>query len=146
MVKITQTEANTDLTEDEVDDMVLDFDTARQDSATAFVPYGYDAEAMGVVAPDLYIEGRNADRLDWANNIGLPAALLEGSMATATLTYSTQEGRRNEFVDYSLAAWALPMEDRLSQDDVTPPGHYIRFDLQWLLSTTQHGTNPGTED
>lgn len=146
MVKITQTEANTDLTEDEVDDMVLDFDTARQESATAFVPYGYDAEAMGVVAPDLYIEGRNADRLDWANNIGLPAALLEGSMATATLTYSTQEGRRNEFVDYSLAAWALPIEDRLSQDDVTPPGHYIRFDLQWLLSTTQHGTNPGTED
>jgi hypothetical protein len=146
LVKITQTDGNVDLTDDEVDDVVLDFEAARQASGTAFVPFGYDAEAMGTVAPDLYVEGRNADRLDWANNIGLPASLLEGSQATATLTYSTQEGRRNEFVDYSLAAWALPIEDRLSQDDVTPAGCYVRFDLTWLLNTIQNGTNPGTED
>jgi hypothetical protein len=146
LVKITQTESNVDLTDDEIDDLVLDFEAARRESGTAFVPYGFDADAMGTVAPDLYVAGRNADRLDWANNIGLPASLLEGSQATAALTYSTQEGRRNEFVDYSLAAWALPIEDRLSQDDVTPPGHYVRFDLQWLLSTTQNSTNPGTED
>jgi len=146
LVAITQTDQNADLTDDEIDDLVIDFEAARRESGTAFVPFGYDVEAMGTVAPDLYVEGRNADRLDWANNIGLPASLLEGSQATASLTYSTQEGRRNEFVDYSLAAWALPIEDRLSQDDVTPPGCYVRFDLQWLLSTTQNGTNPGTED
>lgn len=146
LVKITQTENNVDLNDDEIDDLVLDFEEARRESGTAFIPYGFDADAMGVVAPDLYVEGRNADRLDWANNTGLPASLLEGSQATATLTYSTQEGRHNEFVDYSLASWALPMEDRLSQDDVTPPGHYIRFDLAWLLNAIQHATSPGTED
>lgn len=146
LVAIKQTDNNSDLTDDEIDNLVLDFEAARRESGTAFVPFGYDVDAMGTVAPDLYIAARNADRLDWANNTGLPASLLEGSQATASLTYSTQEGRRNEFVDYSLSAWALPIEDRLSQDDVTPPGCYVRFNLQWLLDTTQHGTTPGTED
>jgi hypothetical protein len=146
LVTLSQTEANSDLTPSEVVDTVLDFDAARQESSTAYVPFGYKAEAFGTIEPDLYTEGRNADRLDWGNMLGLPAALLEGSQATASLTYSTSEGKRAELVDYCLAAWAMPIEDRLSQDDVTPEGCYVRFDLQWLIDTVQHGTNPGTED
>ena len=146
LLALKQTDQNAQLEDDEVQDMVIDFDAARRISGTIPVPYGYDVEALGTVSPDLYVEGRNADRLDWANLLGLPAALLEGSQSTASLTYSTQEGRRNEYVDYSLAAWAMPVEARLSQDDVTPPGTYVRFDLSSLLTTNQQPHNPGSDD
>ena len=72
--------------------------------------------------------------------------MLDGSMATASLTYSTAEGKRSEFIDYSLAYWAMPIEARLSQDDVTSAGTYCRFDLSALATPAQAGTNPATED
>ena len=75
-----------------------------------------------------------------------PAAMLDGSMSTATLTYSTQEGKRSEFVDYSLNYWASAVEARLSQDDVTPEGTFVRFDISWLTSPNQPGQNPSQED
>lgn len=146
LMAIKQTDPNAQLDDDEVDEMVLDFDAARRISGVIPVPYGYDVEALGDVAPDLYVAGRNADRLDWANLLGLPAALLEGSQSTASLTYSTQEGRRNELVDYSLSYWAMAVEARLSQDDLTPPGTYVRFDLTYTTTTTQPPNNPGSED
>lgn len=146
LLAIKQTDANAQLDDDEVKDMVLDFDAARRASGTIPVPYGYEVEAIGDVAPDLYVAGRNADRLDWANLLGLPAALLEGSQSTASLTYSTQEGRRNELVDYSLSYWAMAVEARLSQDDLTPAGTYVRFDLADTLDPDQPPTNPGSED
>lgn len=146
LVAITQTEPNVELDEVEIDDLILDYEAARRQSGTAFVPYGFKAEAMGTVAPDLYVEARNAERLDWGNYLGLPAAMLDGSMSTATLTYSTQEGKRAEFVDYSLFYWAAAIEARLSLDDVTQPGTYARFDLSWLTTATQQTRNAPSED
>ena len=67
-------------------------------------------------------------------------------MSTASLTYSTAEGSRSEFIDYSLAYWAMAFEGRLSQDDVTAPGTYTRIDLAALATPIQAGTNPATED
>lgn len=146
LVAFKQTEDNLQYTPDEVDDFVLAADDARELSSTAFVPYGFDLQALGTVEADLFIEARNAERIDFANYLNIPAALLDGSMATATLTYSTQEGHRNEFVDYSLSFWANAVEARLSQDDVTPEGTYVRFDISWLTNPVQNGRNPGSED
>lgn len=147
LTAIKQTDPNAQLSDDEIDDMIIDWEQARANGGTAFVPPGFDVEALGAgQAPDLYVEGRNADRIDWANFVGLPAAMLDGSMSTATLTYSTQEGKRSEFVDYSLNYWASAVEARLSQDDVTPEGTFVRFDISWLVNPTQTGTNPAQED
>ncbi|MFT3832873.1 MAG: phage portal protein [Micropruina sp.] len=147
LAAIKQLDPNVQLTDDEIDDLIVDWEAARASGGTAFIPVGFDVEALGAgQAPDLYVEGRNADRIDWANFVGLPAAMLDGSLSTATLTYSTQEGKRSEFVDYSLNYWASAVEARLSQDDVTPPGTYVRFDISWLVNPTQAGQNPSTED
>lgn len=147
LAAIKQTDVNIQLTDDEVDDLIEDWEAARANGGTAFIPPGFDVEGLGAGgAPDLYVEGRNAERIDWANFTGLPAAMLDGSMATATLTYSTQEGKRSEFVDYSLNYWASAVEARLSQDDVTPEGTFVRFDISWLTDPNQHGQNPSTED
>lgn len=143
---IKQVDANGQLDDDEVDDLVLDWEAARKSGGTAFLPYGYDVEAMGDVTADLYIAGRNAGRLDLGNYLQVPANLLEGSQSTASLTYSTQEGRRSDFVDSCLTYWAQPIEARLSLDDLTPDGTAIRFDFSSLASPTQPTTYPSTED
>lgn len=145
-VALKQTDQNTELDETEIDDLVLDWEKARQAGGTAFVPWGIEAEAMGEVTADLFIEGRNGSRLDLANFLQVPASLLEGSQSTASLTYSTQEGRRSDFLDSCLTYWAAPIEARLSQDDVTPDGTTVRFDYSSLVSVPAPTHSNTTED
>lgn len=145
-VALKETDQNAQLTDTEVVDLVKDWESARRKGGTAFVPFGIEPEALGQVAADLYVEGRNAGRLDVANYLQVPANMLEGSMATASLTYSTQEGRRSDFIDTCLAYWAQPIEARLSMDDVCPDGTAIRCDLSSLTSTTQPTHQVSTED
>ncbi|MFT4296524.1 MAG: phage portal protein [Micropruina sp.] len=145
-IALKQTDPNDQLVDDEIDELVTDWEAARRAGGTAFLPYGVDAEALGQVVSDLYIEGRNAGRLDIANYLQIPANMLEGSMATASLTYTTTEGRRSDFIDTCLAYWAQPIESRLSQDDVCPDGTAVRFDFSGLVSTVQPTHQTSTED
>lgn len=146
LIELHATDADAELDPAEVDDAIAQYEAARKKGGTAFTPNAMQLITHGEIKADLFVEGRNAERLDWGNYLSIPAALLDGSMSTATLTYSTAEGKRNEFVDYSLSYWANPIEARLSQDDVTPEGTYARFDISWLTSPTQQGTNPASED
>lgn len=146
VMSLRQTDQNAGLVPEEVDEALLDLELARVNGSSVFVPFGYEVGVHGDVKTDLFVEGRNAERLDWGNYIGLPAAMLDGSMSTATLTYSTSEGKRSEFVDYSLSYWASAPEARLSLDDVTEPGTYVRFDLKWLTNAIQQTRNTGVED
>jgi phage portal protein BeeE len=112
-----------------------------------YVPFGMDAEMTNPGDDSgLFIEGRNALRLDVANFFNLPAALLDGSTSTASLTYSTQEGRRNEVFDYGIAYWTAPIENALSLDNVCPRGQRIRFDFTDLNAAANVPTGPVTED
>lgn len=146
MVELHEAERDTEIDDDEAAELVAKWEAARRRSGTAFTPYGIEARMHGDRATDLFIEGRNATRLDVALFTNLPGALLEGSQATATLTYSTQEGQRNELVDYSLSYWALPIEARLSLDDVTPPGTRIAFDIEYFTSSRQPDQFPAMKD
>lgn len=145
-VALTQTEQNVELEDDEIDQLILDWEAAREASGTAFVPWGIKADAMGDVKTELFTDGRNGSRLDLANYLQVPASLLEGSQSTATLTYSTQEGRRSDFLDSCLTYWAAPIEARLSQDDITPDGSTVRFDYSSLATPTQPAHTNTTED
>lgn len=146
LVELHNTDTNAELEDNEIAELLSTYNTARENGGTAYTPSFIDLKVHGEVKADLFVEGRNAERLDWANMLGLPAAMLDGSMSTATLTYSTTEGKRSEFVDYSLNYWASAIESRLSLDDITPEGTYCRFDLQWLVNTVQPGSNPPSED
>lgn len=116
------------------------------DNAVAFLPYGLDIEAHQSEGTDLFESGRNAIRLDFANHLNLPAALLDGSVSEASLTYSTQEGRRNELFDYTIPFWAGPIEQALSLDNVVPRGQRVRFDFTDLLASTASPTGAPSED
>jgi len=133
---------------DDVEGLISDFVAAREDvnGMVSFTPHNITLIAHGETAPQLAIEGRNFVKVDVANFLNLPAAALDGSLSTASLTYSTQEGARNEIADYSIAYWAGAIEARFSQDDVTPPGTRIRFDLAQIRTTTPENTGPITKD
>lgn len=147
LVELHESERDTEITDEEAQALVTQWETARQRSgSTAFTPFGIDLRVHGNQGADLFIEGRNAIRLDIANFSNLPSSLLEGSQSTATLTYSTTEGRRNELVDYSLAFWAAAIEARLSLDDVTPPGTRIGFDLTYLAQSETPTRFPDSKD
>lgn len=136
-------------TDDEVAKLVNSVAKARRspDGAVMYVPAGLTATPVqSNDDSQLYVEARNALRIDFANHLNLPVALLDGSPATASLTYSTSEGKRSEFDDYSLDYWTTPIEAGLSQDQVVPRGTRTRFDFTSRYATTNAPTGAPTED
>lgn len=145
---IKPTDLASDLDPKEAVDVVQEWEGRRQNGGTGYLPYGLTLETPSLGDSDgaLYIAGRNALRLDIANFLNIPASLLEGSQSTATLTYSTREGERNDLVDLNLGYWANPLEARLSQDDVVPAGQHVAIDLAALATATQPVRSPNQED
>ncbi|MFF8186609.1 hypothetical protein ACF044_05055 [Microbacterium sp. NPDC016588] len=119
LIVLQETQEN-NLTEDEVDKVIADYSKARMspNGAILFAPYGIEVNALGEAKADLFNEGRNAARIDIANHVNLPVTYLDGSTATSSLTYVTQEGDRNQVID-DLEFWIAPFEARLSEADVT---------------------------
>lgn len=134
------------LEDHEIEELVDDWEDARRRGGTAFTPKSIETKVHGQTPTDLFVQGRNAGRLDIANFLALPASLLEGSSAVASLTYSTSTDDRNELVDLSLSYWATPIEARLSQDDVVPRGQRVGFNLTYLSAPTQPAQGPASED
>lgn len=120
-----------EIEDDEVDDLLADWSAARTSptGAVGWTDHRVEVRVHGTVSTDLFEQGRNAMVLDAARITGVPASILDGSQSTASLTYSTTEGKRNEFDDYSLPRFLAPIEARLSMDDVSRTGRVIRFDL-----------------
>lgn len=131
------------VTETEAKEYVKAWSTARRsdDGAVGFLPAGLNMNVYGDTNADLFTNGRNNVRLDIANLLNLPASLLDGSTATASLTYVTQEGQRTSLVDY-LEYWLAPIEARLSQQDVTPRGQIVRFNRNNLTDVPNDSHGP----
>jgi hypothetical protein len=135
----------TDVEPAEAKGLVTDYNAARRDpeGATVFTPAAVELRPHGDQSDaGFMVEGRNAVRLDVANMTGVPAALLDGSVSQSSLTYSTQEGRRNEFVDYGLSIWIEAIIGRLSGDDVVNRGLHVILDQTDFLTTTPSPTGP----
>lgn len=135
------------LTEPEITDLLTTYTTARNDpdGAVVYTPNDIELKVHGEQASSYLVEARNAVRLDVANMTGLPANALDGSLSTASLTYTTQEGTRTEVAD-ALRMWFEPIEARLSQDDVVPRGQRVRFDRTDLAAPVPSPTGPTVED
>lgn len=134
---------------EEIDELIEDYIASRRKIGTqtvGYTPPGFDVIHHGDQQTNMLIEARNALRLDVAAFANLPAALLDASLSTASLTYSTTEGKRNELIDYSLSFWADPIAARLSQDDVVQPGLRTRFDMTEFTALVNNPSSPVTED
>ena len=135
-----------DLTDDERDKLLDAYVAARRSAngAASWIPFGIDVDRGGELPVSLYENGRNASVLDIARFSGVPAAMLDASAVSASLTYETRVGQRNVLND-RIRARALPIESRLSMDDVLPRGQRAVLDLSHLI-TDEAGTPAVTED
>lgn len=112
--------------------------------AVGWLPKGIDLEVHGDVDADLFNEGRNAARIDVANHMNLPVSYLDGSTASASLTYVTQEGSREQIID-DLEYWVAPFEARLSEADIAGEGKAIRLNRSNLTAVPNDDHGPGRD-
>lgn len=135
------------LNADEIDAVIASYKLARKRNGGV----GYTNEWLkatfgkGNQDSDLLIEARNAAAVDLARLIGIHAGLLDATAPKASLNYETTTGRNQEFVDFDLALALLPVEARLSMDDITPHGRRVAFDTS-VLTGAFSPTGPATED
>lgn len=94
----------------------------------------------------LVIEGRNANDVNMARLVGLPASLIDANAAGSSLTYETNAGRNQQAVDYGFAAYMAALAARLSMDDVVPGGQHVAWDLTDLTGLAASPTGPTLED
>ncbi|MBT1676010.1 phage portal protein [Curtobacterium aurantiacum] len=147
VTELNQTQDN-GLTPEEAEELVQAYIDARMDEngAVVLTPFGVELVAHGTEAVNVATDARNYSKVDVANFLMLPASVLDGSVSTASLTYSTKEGARNEVLDYPLRYWSDPIAARLSQDDVSDEGVSIRFDFTRITTPTASPSGPNTED
>jgi len=119
------------LEDDEIEEVINNWSAARKskNGAVAVVPKGIRIEVLGMEANDgaVLTAGRAAARLDVANFVNMPGALVEGNNGSSG-TYENTLQNQNEFSALSLPLFTLPIALRLSQDDVTPAGVSVAFD------------------
>jgi hypothetical protein len=131
--------------EGEVAEMTRKWGDARRskNGAAAMSPHWLDVRPLGDGKMDMLVEARNAVRLDVANYLNINAAMLDGNSGTSD-TYSNTLQNANEFLTLSLRMFLEPIEQRLSQDDVTAPGVTVRFDTSKFDTFTDAKGNTGT--
>ncbi|MBS1674663.1 MAG: hypothetical protein JSS74_11955 [Actinobacteria bacterium] len=130
------------VTESEAKAYVSAWSAARtsENGAVGFLPASLALEVHGDVEADLFDKGRNAARIDIANQTNLPVSYLDGSTATSSLTYVTQEGSRNQVID-DLEYWLAPFEHALT---TLTPGKKIRVNRSNLTAVPNDTFGPTT--
>lgn len=125
-----------------------DWMTARNDpmGAVAFTNNAIDLRVHGAVPENLLLQGRNAAAVDAARIVGVPAAMVDATVAESSLTYETVNGRAGQFLDYGVTAYADAIASWLSMDDVVPRGQRVAFDLTQLQTLAPSPTGAPTED
>lgn len=147
-VDLHQTDGD-DMTDDEIDAMIERWAAARQgqNGGVGYTSKHIEVRELGAASDaQLMIEARNAAAVECARMMGMHAGLLDATTPKASLNYETATGRNQEFVDFDLALYLVPVKARLSLDDVLPTGQRVVFDLTALTTPTQPATGPNLQD
>lgn len=106
--------------------------TARQTRATGYVPASLKYNTGQFSPEQLQLaDARQHAVLEISRVAGIDPEEL--GVSTTSRTYANQFDRRKQFLDFTLGAYTSAITDRLSMPDVTPPGHYVRFNLDAFL-------------
>lgn len=126
-----------ELSREDVEQLISDWVDARRGlyGGVAYTNGAIELREHGAADSHLLIEGRNAAAVDVARLMGIPAALIDAQAQVGGLTYETTQSRNAEFLDYGLAPYMEAIVSRLSQDDVSPHGVKIGFDILQMLKS-----------
>ncbi|MFL0579171.1 phage portal protein [Dietzia sp. 179-F 9C3 NHS] len=134
------------MSDEEIDRMIARWAAARRgkNGGVAYTNHAIELREHGAASEHLLIEGRNAAAVDVARAIGIPAAMIDATGPSSSLTYQTVQSRNAEFLDYGLAPFMSAVTARLGMDDVVAAGVSVRFDLGGYV--TPVGTTVSTPD
>lgn len=120
------------LTEPEIAKLIEGWTKARSgvNGGVAFTNNGIEVKEHGSASEHLLTEGRNASAVDIARCMGIPAAMIDAQSQQGSLTYETTQDRNAQFLTYGLAPYMDAISARLSQDDTTPRGTTVTFEIQ----------------
>ncbi len=130
LVELHQLSNDDELEQDEVTELVNAWAKARAaNGGVGFTDSRVEVRVHGDKTIDFFEGAINASRTDIANHLNIPAALLDGTPNTASLTYETREGQAQVFWDFTVPYWLGPLEAALSSDRIVPRGQKVRFDF-----------------
>lgn len=123
-----------DPSDEEIQDVLNAWATARATRATGYVGGGLTLNTLGLTPEQMQlIESRQHAVLEVARAAGIDGEDL--GVSTTSRTYFNAEDRRRAFLDFTLGPFVSAIQDRLSMNDVTPRGSYVRFDFSGFLRT-----------
>jgi hypothetical protein len=124
-----------DTSEVTVETILADWRQARNNPEGGGVAWlgGVEPVELGTFAEHILESGRNAAAVDIARHASIPADLIDASVTESSLHYSTSRDNDRRFIDYGLGLYTSATTARLTQNDVTPNGQRVAFDIeQWL--------------
>ena len=138
-------ESDVDLLPEEVAGLVGEARQALADNmGVLYTNRSLNAIVHEVSADQMLTEGRNASAIDMARLAGVPAATVDAVLSGSGITYQTGPMLNRALVDYGAAGFMSAISARLSQDDVTPHGQRVAFELEPFLGPLPGAAPTGT--
>ena len=107
---------------------------ARQTRGTAFVNDTIDFQSIGFSPEQLTLnQARQYMASEIARACNLPEYYVGGN-AGGSMTYSNTTAERRSLIDFSLKPLMTCITQRLSDNDITPRGSIVKFDLEEFYS------------
>ena len=117
---------------DQKEALLQAFRLARKNRSTAYVEGAISLDVVGFDSAQLQlVEGRQHVAGEIARVMNIPAWFINAESASST--YSNVSAERRSLIDMSLRPIMDAIESRLSQDDITPRGQYVEFELDDFL-------------
>jgi len=118
-----------DLTPAEVSGLLAAWKRARQNNGTAYLTSTLDYQTTGFSPKDMgYTDAIQNLATECARLCSVDPYYVSASMNT-TMTYANVQDERKQMVALTLQPYVSAIESRLSMDDVSTAGHYVKFSL-----------------
>lgn len=118
-----------DLPAAEVQGLLAAWKSARQSRSTAYLTSTLDAQNIGFSPRDMmYVDSIQASATEISRLCGIPAYYLSADENTS-MSYANIQDERKQLVALAFQPYISAIEQRLSMDDISTAGHYVKFDL-----------------
>ena len=118
-----------DLPPNEVSGLLAAWKRARQNNGTAYLTSTIDYQTIGFSPKDMgYSDAIQNLATECARLCSVDPYYVSASQNT-TMTYANVQDERKQMVAFTLQPYVSAIESRLSMDDCSTAGHYVKFSL-----------------
>jgi phage portal protein BeeE len=118
-----------DLPPAEVSGLLAAWKRARQNNGTAYLTSTLEYQTTGFSPKDMaYQDAIQGLATECARLCSVDPYYVSASMNT-TMTYANVQDERKQMVAFTLQPYVSAIESRLSMDDISTAGHYVKFSL-----------------